>query len=480
MRLQPMLFAAAFLACTNSTPSVPTGLLIPIAPAPVAPTRPSATDAGAAAAPLAVRLDAYFSAYAAASDFAGVALVARGDSTLFEKAYGAADLSSGTPNTTGTRFRVASISKTFTGAAIALLAERGKLQLDDALSKYLPRFPRGGEITLRQLLLHKSGVGAVTDADVVTSCLPEDALVQRIARAKRQFEPGKGSSYSNEGFFLLSLVVEKVSGVPFAAFLEDNFFRPLGMSDSGTGCFPPPASAHGHVPDPNGTPALRELTQEEAGMMGAGAVYSTARDLLAWMRALRAGKPLAFGALAYPYGWGKRHYGAHDLVEQTGILAGFTGHIALYATDDTYAIVLSNVQSGITNRLAHDLHGILFGDEPDRHVSAPPESRAIGVAPETLASIQGDYSAKSIPVALRFRVQDGRLASHWGDDPFRMTWTPVGEDEFFARQEYVKAHFHRDEGGSVSGATLTWPEGEPLEFSPALTENKRPRRASRP
>ncbi len=415
-------------------------------------------DAGAPAtrAPI----DAYLASYAAAGDFAGVALVAHGDDVVFEGAYGKADASSGAPNAASTRFRVASVSKTFTAAAIAMLIERGKMRLDDPLAKYLPDFPRGADITIRHLLNHQSGVGALYDADILTTCFDEDTLVARIAKTPRMFEPGKTSSYSNEGFFLLAVVVEKVSRQPFATFLDDNVFRPLKMSATLTACMPPSDAtmARGHM---TGVAGPLPLAREEAAMMGAGAVVSSARDLLAWSRALRAGTLFAFRSLDYPYGWGKRRYEGHDLVEQDGILPGFYAHIAVYADNDTTAIVLSNVRSGASQRLARDLHSLLFGDG---HVSAPPDSRVIDAKASTLASLAGDYVSKVIPVPLRFGVEGDHVVSHWGDDPFGAVWLTVGADALFSRSEYVGVRFTRDAAGSVTGASVAWPESDPLPF----------------
>ncbi len=417
----------------------------------------SAPDAGSG---LPERVDGYFARYAKVGDFAGVALMARGDRTLFEKAYGKADVSSGADNTPNTRFRVASVSKTFTGAAVAMLASAGKLSLDDRVAKYLPTFPRADVITLRHLLLHRSGVGQVTDADVATTCLGTDEILQRIARAPRLFEPGTSSSYSNEGFFILAVVVEKAVGEPFGAFLEKNVFRPLHMASSGTLCSSerPPGLSRGHIPSIRG---VSRIAIEEAAMIGAGSVYSTARDLLAWMQSLRRGDLLTLSSLEYPYGWGKRNYGGHPLIEQTGTLSGFAAHIALYGDDETYAIVLSNVQSGMVQRLATDLHSLLFGDGV---VSTPPDPRSIDISATKLASFEGDYSSEHIPVPLRVRVESGQLTSRWGDNPFRMIWLPVGEDEFFTRQEYARAHLERDSSGVVTGATVAWPQGAPLSF----------------
>src|SRR6266852_8841649 len=133
-------------------------------------------------------------------------------------------------------------------------------------------------------------------------------------------------------------------------------------------------------------------------------------------------------------------------------------HIALYGDEATYAIVLSNVQSGMVQRLATDLHSLLLGDGV---VSTPPDVQPVDMSAAQLASFEGDYSSEHIPVPLRVRVENGQLTSRWGDNPFRMIWLPVGEDEFFTRQEYARAHLERDSSGVGTGATIAWPQGTP-------------------
>ncbi len=125
------------------------------------------------------RADQWLKPYVAAGDFSGVVLIAQGDQMLAEKAYGKADFQHDVANQIGTRFRIASLSKTFTAAAIELLTAQGKLSLKDLLSKYVSGIPNGDKITVEQLLTHESGVGELDDADMHRDCLSATASLMR-------------------------------------------------------------------------------------------------------------------------------------------------------------------------------------------------------------------------------------------------------------------------------------------------------------
>src|SRR5262249_10550373 len=183
---------------------------------------------------LAERLDDYLRPYLEVKDFSGVVLIAQGDTILAAKAYGMADFEAGVPNRIGTAFRIASLSKTFTAAAIAILIERGKVKLDDPLSRYIPDFPNGVKINVKQLLLHQSGVGQLDAPELLRNCSSTADLVERLKGVPPLFAPGTGGGYSNEGYLLLAAVIEKASGLTYESFLREDIFTPLGMSNYGT------------------------------------------------------------------------------------------------------------------------------------------------------------------------------------------------------------------------------------------------------
>lgn len=218
------------------------------------------------------------------------------------KAYGTENLEQNAPATGATVFRVASVTKQFTAAAILRLAEQGKLSIDDSLAKTFPDFPRAGEVKIRHLLSHTSGLHNYTDEKSgLHDCKWNGSVSERVAAIAGMpqlydFSPGTQWSYSNSGYFLLGAIVEKVSGQPFGKFLEQQFFAPLGMShtalDDSSDVVLNRASGY----EVEGTGAARRVKNAPWSPIavhgGAGALRSTAEDLAKWGAALLGGKVL--------------------------------------------------------------------------------------------------------------------------------------------------------------------------------------------
>lgn len=407
---------------------------------------------------VAVRADAWLKAYHAAGDFSGVVLLAQGDKILFEKAYGSSDPQVGTPNRPQTQFRGASLSKTFTAAAIEKLVAGGKLRYADALSRYLSGIPNGDTITIEQLLLHTSGVGVLDSPEIYRECLNHAEILQRIGASKPRFAPGKGDAYSNEGYFLLAAMVERVSGISYNEFLRNEIFVPLQMKNSATACRDlPEGSAFGAVATAAAA-KIRPVPFNESALDGAGSVYSNAEDLLRWLRAVDTNPAFAVDKLKYPYGWGKRKYSSYDLIEQSGQLAGFNAHIALYPKQHIYAVVLSNIESGFAQRVPLDLEAVLFGGA----VSQPPVVGTEVLGDRSMKQYIGRYHSKETPYTQTLEIHDGQLVMHWGDDPFSRELAMTDGDTFFVRADYGVVHFVRGQDGFVHRMTWNWPGGSHL------------------
>src|SRR4051794_35370370 len=176
-------------------------------------------------------------------------LVARDGKILFQEGFGFADVARKTPVTAETKFRIGSVSKQFTAAAILRLAEEKKLALTDPLAKFFPDFPRGSEITLRHLLTHTSGIHSYTDKpdflSQVGKFIEPGKLIASFKNDPPDFAPGAGFHYNNSAYFLAGEIVAKVSGQPYADYLRATFFEPLGMKDTGSfvNTAPPPDMA---------------------------------------------------------------------------------------------------------------------------------------------------------------------------------------------------------------------------------------------
>ena len=410
-------------------------------------------------AALSKSFDSYFSAYAASKDFSGVVLLAQGDKVLVQKTYGMADAARRVPNRIDTAFRIASLSKTFTGAGIAILMERGKVGLKDPLSKYVPDFPNGQNITIEQLLSHTSGVGQLDSPETSRNCLPLAEMARRIGAIKPMFAPGTNDAYSNEGYVLLAAVIEQVSGTSYDRFLRQNIFTPLHMEHTGIMCNRWPVAKHASGSISGLGNSVSPLPYEEAGWNGPGSIYSTAPDLLIWLRAIEANKLFAFDKLRYPYGWGRRNYSGRKLVEQSGELEGYNSQISLYFADKIYFVFLSNIESGMFNRLPKDLESIAFGiGEP----SSPAKAPEIAEPRLHLADFGGDYTSPQFPAILHVNVKDGRLWMHWSESAF---WRPLirtGNDDFYMRAEYAAIRFKRDSAGKVITSDWIWGDQPPL------------------
>ncbi len=237
---------------------------------------------------------------AEAGRFMGAVLVARGDEILFRQAYGTADVATGRPLRIGDRFRLASISKQFTAAAILKLQDDGKLTVGDPVCQWVQPCPAAwAPLKIHHLISHTSGIpdlmarpgwGARRTTPATLDELTEDSKAFRLS-----FEPGTKVRYNNAGFNLAAAIVEKASGQTFPAYLQSAFFEPLGMKDTGFDDDSDLGIVTGHANFPAGLTAQRN--PNVSIVYGAGALYSTLDDLLVWVRALNSGHVLS----AYSY-----------------------------------------------------------------------------------------------------------------------------------------------------------------------------------
>ena len=219
--------------------------------------------------------------------FMGSVLVARDGKVVLDKAYGSANLEWNVPNTPTTKFRLGSITKQFTAASILLLEERGKLKIDDPVKKYMPDAPAAWDkITIFHLLTHTSGIPSFTGfpdygSKEATPMTPEK-LVALFRDKPLEFEPGEKWNYSNSGYVLLGYLIEKISGQSYQDFVQQNIFTPLGMKDSGYDSNSAIIAhrAAGYTPGSHGP--MNSGFIHMSIPFSAGALYSTAEDLLRW------------------------------------------------------------------------------------------------------------------------------------------------------------------------------------------------------
>ena len=234
----------------------------------------------------AVRIDSILSFYHRMDQFNGNALIEYNGNIIYQKSFGLANAEKQLSNNNMTQFRIGSASKQFTSMLIMQLVKEGKIAVDDSVGKFLPEYIHG-KVTIQQLMTHQSGIPNYTNNEeylaktVVKKYSPAE-LVRLFCSDSLEFEPGTAFHYSNSGYVVLALVIEKITGTSYAGVLKEKIFAPLGMNNSFFGSdFPLAANmAIGYIND------QPELAYAVENIAGAGGITSTTEDLLLWNHAL--------------------------------------------------------------------------------------------------------------------------------------------------------------------------------------------------
>ena len=408
---------------------------------------------------LAARADAFVAPYVAMRDFSGTILIARGDRVVLSRGYGFADIDRRIVPDDRTKFGIGSVTKTMTAAAIERLAQQGRVTLADPIATYLPGFVNGDRITIAHLLEHSSGLRDYytwpTYASGRASAVSKDEFLTQVQSQPLDFAPGTRSSYSNSGYFVLAAIIERVSGVSYAAFLERHIFRPLGMDDSGTldDSRVIPGLAVGY--DAGFPPARVQPAApvSRSWLLGSGSTYASARDVFRWIRSVRNDAIVRGGAFTYRAGWGSRIRFGTNVLQQTGRTPnGYASHAALYARDDLSVIVLSNIQAEVTEQIGVGLAAIALGEAYELPGLRPGVVTPLASGPASFTDYPGRYEiAPGFVLTVRSTLQGLLLA---GPDGAFLPVDHVGPDRFFFRTLYVPITFERDSTGRVT--TLDW------------------------
>jgi CubicO group peptidase (beta-lactamase class C family) len=306
--------------------------------------------------------------------FSGAVLIAKKGEILFSKAYGMADLEHNNPNTLKTKFRIGSLTKPFTATSIMQLVERNLLDVQDKVTKFIPDYTFGNEITIHQLLTHTSGIPNFTSfpefrARIEKNYIKPLDFIELLNSKDLDFKPGDKYMYSNSGYYLLGMIIEVVSGMSFEYYLRENLFQPLDMIDSGYDRNKNiiPNRAHGYKLTEN---VLEHADYTEMlNPFAAGGLYSTVGDLLLWDQALYTEKAVKretleqmFTPYDSNYGYGWRIYDRYNqkVVEHGGGINGFVVHFQRYLKDNVCIIVLSNYQVPWATKIGYELAETLY------------------------------------------------------------------------------------------------------------------------
>jgi CubicO group peptidase (beta-lactamase class C family) len=287
--------------------------------------------------------------------FNGAILVSQNGETIYKNALGYADKDNDRKLNKSSVFYLASVSKQFTTMAIMILKEQKKLSYDDKLSKYFPEFPDyANTVTIEHLMTHTSGIADHYRLDIYKKGLTNSDVVEVLAKQKElDFQPGDKFSYSNGGYVLLSLIIGKVSSMPFHEFMETNIFKPLGMNNTLVYDESAPKIENRAV----GYNEAGALDDYEIFTTGAGGMYSTLDDLHLWDQALYSEKLIPKATLEqaftsatlnngestnYGYGWGVSEKEGRKVVQHSGGLSGYRTFLKRNIYNNSGYIILTN------------------------------------------------------------------------------------------------------------------------------------------
>jgi CubicO group peptidase (beta-lactamase class C family) len=421
----------------------------------------------------------YLDRMAAEGKFSGTVLIAKDDKIIFQRAYGQANHAFKVPNNLDTKFNLGSMGKMFTAVSILQLVEQGKISLDDSLIKILPDYPDpdiANKVTVYQLLTHTSGFGNMFNQRY--DATPKDRLDSNKAHAALfsgiplLFEPGARWEYSNSGYIVLGLIIEKVSGQSYFDYVREHVFKPAGMSNTDNFKLHDDVSnlAVGYTNMPGGPdqPPRRVLVINSdwlAPGSSAGGGYSTVGDLLRFSQALKnhvlLSKALVDLATTgkFPTGRGTAKYGfgmATDIANgvrffgHSGGAPGISSNLDIYPDIGYIAVVMSNSDTGGINA-AQRLRMLLTGQKIPQAIRLQPGKVEALTGIYAFASPTGGTAELRPPFEIVAEPQGLAMVSLSDRRRFR----PLSADEFFDPDNTnARIIFERNGTGQVVGATL--------------------------
>lgn len=467
-----------------------------LSPLPTA--RAQAQTQNAAAETAEARVDKLFAQFDKKDSPGCAVAVVRDGKTIYKRGYGMADLEHDVPLTPQSVLYIGSTSKQFAAAAIALLAQQGKLSLDDDVRKYIPELPEyRPPVTVRHLVYHTAGVRdgwtllslAGRDADEVLNL---DDIVALTARQKSlNFKPGEEHLYSNTGYWLLAVVVARASGKSLREFADAEIFKPLGMArtvfnDDHTRIIK--GRAYGYAPVRAGGFRLANVNND---LVGAGGLWTSVEDLLLWdenFYTAKVGGPtlirqmLTPGALAdgeklsYAFGLGLGEFRGLKFVAHGGGLAGYRAELVRFPEQKFSVACLCNAANADPTTYAMQVAEIYLADRmrpreqggsaAAASASPQPVAGEVKLSEQELGAVAGVYLERATETARRVYVRDGKLYySRGGTNESELV--PLGANRFTMRGiPTVEITFKPAAAGARPALRFVADGGKPSVFEP--------------
>jgi len=398
-------------------------------------------------------------------------LVAQNGEIIYQKGFGFASLEHHVPFTVDTKSRIGSITKQFTASAILKLQEEGKISVNDKLSKFIPDFPRGDEVTIHHLLTHTSGIHSFTSKpDFMKNATVEiksEDMINSIKKDPYDFNPGEKWLYNNSGYFILGYIIEKISGESYENYLKKTFFDPLEMKNTGVHNSHTiyEHEAFGYSYDNGKFQKAINWDMSQAG--GAGWLYSTVGDLYRWNEGIFNGKVLSKASLdsaftpvklndgsvpkdiggGYGYGWVISDVRGLKEIQHGGGLNGFNSQLLRFPDLNVTIVVLQNCLTPPPGmgaaELANNVAEVFFWEKMGSQ-----ESFKVDTTVDT--KVYDDYVGRydyGGPILTVTREGDGLFAQLATQSKFEIF--PKSKDEFFWKVVDAQVTFVRNEKGEV-------------------------------
>lgn len=391
-------------------------------------------------------------------------LVSRNGDIIYRKGFGYADIEKKIPVTPDTKFKIGSVSKQFTAVAILKLQEEGRIKTGDKLSKYIPDFPRGNEVTIYQLLTHTSGIhdyNSTPGLDMTKPVTPQ-ALLDIIKKLPYDFNPGERYLYNNSGYFILGYIVAQLSGKTLSEYLNETFFKPLGMKNSGIYETNIVLNNEAQGYSMNAGMVKKADFQEMSWASGVGSIYSTTEDLYKWNEAVFNGKVLSEATLKtaftqavlnsgakvdYGFGWFLITDRGFKFIQHSGGVSGFSAYLERQPDNNlTVCVLLNSLPS------PEGIQPILNGQAISEFILRDKmEKQNIGmdmvVSENILKKYVGRYNygqAMAMWVTLKDKQLFGQMTMMEAS-----LLTPVSENEFYFKARNAKIKFVTDSSSKV-------------------------------
>lgn len=439
------------------------------------------------------KIDAIFSKWDTQNSPGGTVGVIKEGKLIFSKGYGMANLDYNIPNQPKTVFRIGSTSKQFTAATIILLSQEGKLSLEDTLIKFFPNFPSyANDVTIQHLLNHTSGVRDYLILARLSGLSADDHYTDKMVekwltnQQELNFKPGDEFLYSNSGYWLLSQIVKKVSGVSMAKYAEKNIFIPLGMhttffNDNHKQVVKNRAS--GYRPNKKGGYAIRMTNLD---MIGDGGVFTTVEDLAKWDASFYNSKTLnqdfwnqmtKVGTLNngdkinYAAGLSIANNKGLKMIHHSGAFVGYKAEMLRFPEVQFSVIVLANRADSDPTQMAQRIANIFLKDEfkkEKRVVTKKPKTKSkknvsIKLSKEELSVFVGDYWSEISKSSRKLIVKDGML-NYVRSNGRATKMRPIAKNKFQMIGPRVPVILDVNLKGKVKEFTLRVPNAEPLTF----------------